>query len=124
MGPVSHVNAPVRWVEVWAMESLFFQATLVPTSTVSGLGQYARDPSCELFALIEMITSGVVPATGLDFVLHERTVRQSATAERIENLPRPICIVGASRNRTDPSPSPNIARGGRSFARQDRSATW
>src|SRR2546425_11907800 len=81
MLPVSHVNAPARWVDVWAMESLFFQATLVPTSIVSGLGQYVLVPSCELFPLFEIITSGFVPETGLDLVLHERTARPSVISD-------------------------------------------
>src|SRR5256885_3864895 len=93
MGPVSHVNDPARWVDVWAMESLFFQATLVPTATVSGLGQYAFDVSCELLALIEMITSGLVPETGVDLVLHERTARPSAQVEITETLLRATRIL-------------------------------
>jgi hypothetical protein len=78
------------------MESLFFQATLVPTSTVSGLGQYALGPSCELFPLIEMVTSGFVPETGLDLVLHERTARPSAMIETAETLPHAARIAGTS----------------------------
>src|SRR6266849_3337753 len=98
MFPVSHVNEPALCVDVCTTESWFFQTTLVPAATVSGLGEYPLGPSRELFSLIDMTTSTVLPVeTGLDLVLHERVARPSVRTVMTAGAPRIGRIVRTSR---------------------------
>jgi hypothetical protein len=58
-----------------------------------------------------MVTSGFVPETGLDLVLHERTARPSAMIETAETLPHAARIAGTSAEIIT-APTLNITREG------------